>query len=165
MILKWTGRVLLTILLLGLAALATFRIISLSRERETAEAAAPAAGHFVSAGETRLYVQEDGPKGGLPVVFIHGFGAWSQTWKKTTSLLAADGFHTVALDVPPFGYSDKITDGSFSRHAQAEKILKVLDTLQLRRSSDTRSGPAGAGPDRGIGFSGRRPGLQHRRRD
>jgi pimeloyl-ACP methyl ester carboxylesterase len=111
----------------------TFRIISLSRESETAEAAAPATGHFVSAGATRIYVQEDGPQNGLPVIFIHGFGAWSQTWKKTTSLLAANGFHTVALDVPPFGFSDKITDGSFSRHAQAERILKVLDTLQLKQ--------------------------------
>ena len=113
MILKWTGRVLLAILLLPLAALATFRIISLSRESETVEAAAPATGHFVSAGATRLYVQEDGPENGLPVVFIHGFGAWSQTWKKTTFLLAANGFHTIALDVPPFGFSDKITGRIF----------------------------------------------------
>jgi pimeloyl-ACP methyl ester carboxylesterase len=87
----------------------------------------------VSAGDIRLYVEEDGPKDGLPVVFIHGFGAWSETWKKTTTVLAAHGFHTVALDVPPFGFSEKITDGTFSRQAQAQRILKVLDTLQLKQ--------------------------------
>lgn len=133
LVLKWVGRGLLAILVLAVATLTVFRILAFTRESQTAEQAAPAGGHFVSAGDIRLYVEEDGPKDGLPVVFIHGFGAWSETWKKTTTVLAAHGFHTVALDVPPFGFSEKITDGTFSRQAQAQRILKVLDTLQLKQ--------------------------------
>src|SRR5271169_3040843 len=120
-VLKWVSRGLLGVLVLAFAALAVFRILTLTREKLTAEQAAPPSGHFVSAGDIRLYVEEDGLDSGLPVVFIHGFGAWSETWKKTTSVLAAHGFHAVALDVPPFGFSEKVTDGTFSRQAQARR--------------------------------------------
>jgi pimeloyl-ACP methyl ester carboxylesterase len=130
---KWLGRGLLTLLILAFATLAVFRIATFTRERQTAEEAAPASGSFVSAGDIRIYIEEDGPKSGLPIVFIHGFGAWSETWKKTTSVLAAHGFHTIALDMPPFGFSEKVTDGTFSRQAQAQRIIKVLDTLQLKQ--------------------------------
>ncbi len=120
-------------MILLLAVLALFRILTLARETQTAEQAGPFSGRFVRAGDIRIYVQEDGPKSGPPVVFIHGFGAWSETWKKTTTVLASHGFHTVALDVPPFGFSQKVTDGTFSRQAQAHRIIAVLDSLQLRQ--------------------------------
>jgi pimeloyl-ACP methyl ester carboxylesterase len=130
---KWLWRGLLTLLILAFAVLAVCRIATFTRERLTAEEAAPASGSFVSAGDIKIYAEEDGPKSGLPVVFIHGFGAWSETWKKTTTVLAAHGFHTIALDMPPFGFSEKITDGTFSRQAQAQRIIRVLDTLQLKQ--------------------------------
>jgi pimeloyl-ACP methyl ester carboxylesterase len=132
-VLRWAGRGLLAILILALAGLAAFRILSLNREKQTAEEAAPASGHFVSAGDIRVFVEEDGPDTGLPVVFVHGFGAWSETWKTTTSVLATHGFHTVAVDMPPFGFSEKVTDGTFSRQAQARRIIKVLDSLRLQQ--------------------------------
>jgi pimeloyl-ACP methyl ester carboxylesterase len=126
-------RILFTSLILVIVVLTGFRIVTLTRERQTAEQAAPASGHFVSAGDIKLYVQEDGPSSGVPAVFIHGFGAWSETWKKTTSVLATHGFHTIVLDVPPFGFSDKPTDNAFSNEAQAHRIISVLDALQLKR--------------------------------
>lgn len=125
-------RGLFAIVILVLGALAVFRVLSLARENQTADQAAPPAGHFVPAGDIRIFVEEDGPRTGQPVVFIHGFGAWSETWKKTTSVLASNGFHTVALDVPPFGFSEKVTNGAFSRQEQAQRILRVIDALQLK---------------------------------
>lgn len=132
-VLVWAGRGLFTIFLLALVTLVVFRILTFTRERQTAEQAAPASGRFVAAGDIRVYIQEDGPPSGLPVVLIHGFGAWSETWKKTTSVLAAHGFHSIAVDVPPFGFSEKVTNGAFSRQAQAKRIIKVLDALQLKQ--------------------------------
>lgn len=126
-------RGLLAIVILLLATLTLFRLLSLARESQTTEQAAPPSGHFVPAGDIRVFVEEDGPQTGQPVVFIHGFGAWSETWKKTTSVLAANGFHTVALDVPPFGFSEKVTNGAFSRQEQAQRILRVMDALQLKQ--------------------------------
>ena len=127
-LLKWAVGV---VLVLTLAPLAVFRLSTLLREHQTAMAAAPASGHYVPAGDVRIFVQEEGPAGGLPVVLIHGFGAWSETWKRTMSVLAAHGFRAIALDVPPFGFSEKVTDGSFSRQEQARRILRVLDSLQV----------------------------------
>ncbi|HLK61827.1 MAG TPA: alpha/beta fold hydrolase [Bryobacteraceae bacterium] len=124
----------LTILTLVLATLAVFRILTFARERQTAEQAAPASGRFVPAGDKKIYIAEVGPKTGLPIVLIHGFGAWSETWKQTTSAISAQGIHAVALDMPPFGFSEKITDGTFSRQAQARRIIAVLDALHLQEA-------------------------------
>ncbi|HEV8146512.1 MAG TPA: alpha/beta hydrolase [Bryobacteraceae bacterium] len=132
-VLKWVKRILLAILILVVGTLTVSWLFAVARERQTAEQAAPASGRFVSAGDVRIYIQEDGPPSGLPVVFIHGFGAWSETWKKTTSILAAQGFHTIAVDVPPFGFSEKPTDGSFSTEQQARRIINVFDALQLKQ--------------------------------
>jgi pimeloyl-ACP methyl ester carboxylesterase len=133
LVVKWFGRGALALLIVGFTVLAVCRILTFTRERQTGQEAAPASGHFVPAGDIKLFVEEDGPQSGTPVVFIHGFGAWSETWKRTTSVLAARGFHSIALDVPPFGFSEKVTDGTFSRQAQAQRIIKVLDALHLDR--------------------------------
>jgi len=126
------GRGLLGLLILVAGALAVFRTLTYARERQSAEQAAPAAGRLVGDGDKRIFVREEGPASGLPVVLIHGFGAWSETWRRTSAELAGRGFHAIALDLPPFGFSDKITDGSFSREAQARRILGVLDALRLK---------------------------------
>ena len=132
LVLRWVWLGLAAILILALATLTVFRVLTFRRERQTSAQAAPASGRFISAGDIRVYIEEDGPESGLAVVLIHGFGAWSETWKMTTSVLAAHGFHTIALDVPPFGFSEKITDGTFSRQAQAQRIIRVLDALNLK---------------------------------
>lgn len=132
-ILKWFWRGLVIVLILALVTLTAFSFFTFTRERQTPEQAAPAVGRFVSGGDVNIYVQEDGPKNGLPVVFINGFGAWSETWKKTTAVLASQGFYTIALDMPPFGFSEKITNGNFSRAAQAQRIINVLDSLGLKQ--------------------------------
>ncbi len=51
------------------------------------------------------------------------------------SALAKEGFRAIAIDVPPFGYSEKPTGpASYDRARQAKRILGVLDTLQLQRA-------------------------------
>src|ERR1700753_2810608 len=77
------------------------------RESQTPNDAAPRTGRFVQAGDTAIFVQEAGPVSGRPVLLIHGTGAWSEIWRETIAPLAAAGFHTVAMDLPPFGYSAK----------------------------------------------------------
>ena len=42
--------------------------------------------------------------------------------------LAAAGFHVIALDLPPFGFSDR--PGSYTRQDQAARINDVLDQLK-----------------------------------
>lgn len=130
---KWIIKILATIICLAVVVLIIFRIATFFRENKSYKDAAPTVGYYVSGSDVNIYVQETGPKDGNPVVFIHGFGAWSETWRKTLDTLAAEGFHSYALDLPPFGFSEKVTNGDFSRTSQAQRIIKVLDNLKLNQ--------------------------------
>ena len=73
-------------------------------------------------------MQEKGPADGIPVVLFHGTAAWSELWRHTSDVLAAAGFRVIALDLPPFGFSDR--PGGYTRQDQAARINDVLDTLE-----------------------------------
>jgi pimeloyl-ACP methyl ester carboxylesterase len=97
---------------------------------------APVTGRFVHAGDVELFIQEAGPPGGDPVVLIHGTGAWSEIWRETMTALGERGFHAIALDVPPFGYSEKPAGpAAYARERQAGRILALLDALQIPRAT------------------------------
>ena len=64
------------------AILAFFRLQA--HERETHEGAniAPPTGRFVKAADVEIFVQEAGPADAPAVLFVHGTGAWSETWRE-----------------------------------------------------------------------------------
>ncbi len=105
-----------------------------NRETKTNAEAAPTTGHLVQAHDVRLFVQEEGPRNGPAVVFVHGTGAWSETWKGAMQATAARGFHAVALDLPPFGFSTRPEKKDYSSPEQARRILGVLDSLNAGRA-------------------------------
>jgi pimeloyl-ACP methyl ester carboxylesterase len=125
---------LLVVLLIGTAfVLAGFRIAAARREIHSRSEAAPSTGQFVHAADVQMFVQEDGPPDGPPVVLIHGTGAWSEIWRGTMHALAGAGYRAVALDMPPFGFSTRPTSVDYGDSAQARRILGVLDSLGLKR--------------------------------
>lgn len=124
----------LSITLIIILALSGFRLAASAREDETRRAAAPATGKFVAAGDVEIYLQEAGGGAGEPVVFIHGTGAWSETWRDSMTALAAAGFNSVAIDLPPFGFSERPANASYSRVAQARRIIGVLDALHIQKA-------------------------------
>jgi len=124
----------LAVLLLAVALVLTgFRIAAARRETLSRHGAAPSTGRFVPAADVELFVQEEGPANGPPVVFIHGTGAWSEIWRGTMHALAGAGFRAIALDMPPFGYSSRPASADYGDDAQARRILGALDALQLQR--------------------------------
>jgi pimeloyl-ACP methyl ester carboxylesterase len=44
---------------------------------------------------------------GRPVLLVHGLGASTFSYREISSWLAQQGYTVVAVDVPPFGYSDR----------------------------------------------------------
>jgi pimeloyl-ACP methyl ester carboxylesterase len=125
----------ISLALFGLAAtLVFFNDQAALREVRTARATAPAGGRFVKASDVQVFVQEMGPATGAPVLFVHGTGAWSETWRESMTALAAAGFHAVAMDLPPFGFSERPRSRSYSPEDQGRRILGVLDALELRRA-------------------------------
>lgn len=126
-----------SLLILLLAAALSF-VAFMTRMREMAPRAtsAPPSGRFVRAGDAEVYLQEAGPATGSPILLIHGTGAWSELWRETMTFLAGQGYRAIAIDVPPFGYSEKLAGAdTFRRELQARRLAGVLDTLGLKKAT------------------------------
>jgi pimeloyl-ACP methyl ester carboxylesterase len=114
-----------------IVVLSAYRLAASRREVRASADVAPKSGHFVRAADVEMFVQEVGPPTGPPVVLIHGTGAWSEIWRQTLDTLAAHGFRAIALDMPPFGFSDRPENATYTDEAQARRILGVLNALRL----------------------------------
>lgn len=127
-LLRLSVRIVLGLLLILVVALAGFRLAAAFRETASREELAPPAGRLVQTRSGGVFVQEKGPPDGIPVVLFHGTAAWSELWWRTTEALAARDFRVIALDLPPFGFSDR--PGSYTRRDQAARIDDVLRALK-----------------------------------
>lgn len=67
------------------------------------------------------------------IVFLHGYIQTSWSWRHQLGPLA-EHFDTHAVCLPGFGWSDKPRTASFRLAAQAERVLAVLETLDIRRT-------------------------------
>ncbi len=96
-----------------------------------AEATAPEP-EAVSAGGLNLNFLRMGPRGGLPLVLIHGFGGDLNNWLFNQSALA-ENHDVVALDLPGHGRSSKaVGDGDLA--ALAAVFGDFLDALDIDRA-------------------------------
>lgn len=134
---KWLGYFLKTIgMILGLLIAVTvlFRVVAALRETQTRQEAAPSTGRFVQAGDVELHIQEMGPKDGEVILFVHGTAAWSGLWLETMTPLAEAGFHCIAIDIPPFGFSERPATPSYGNKDQARRIVAMMDTLKIEHA-------------------------------
>jgi pimeloyl-ACP methyl ester carboxylesterase len=127
-ILRWVMRTLLVLLLLVVAVIAAFRVAASVHETGIRSELAPSTGHLVATSSGGVFVQEKGPADGVPVVLVHRSIAWSEFWRSTIDTLAAAGFRVIALDIPPFGFSER--PGGYTRRDQAARIDEVLRALR-----------------------------------
>ena len=61
-----------------------------------------------------------------PILFLHGIPTWSWLWRNVLPVTAAYT-NSIAVDLPGFGLSDELADGSFSVDALARTMLRFLD--------------------------------------
>jgi len=116
---------------LVVVGLAWYRIAAADREVLSRSLACPLSGHFVRAGDVEMFVQQDGPPDGPAVLFVHGAGAWSGIWRGTMDTMVTRGFHVVAIDMPPFGFSERPANADYGDEAQGRRILAVAEALHL----------------------------------
>jgi pimeloyl-ACP methyl ester carboxylesterase len=119
------------LLLLLITPLVGFRVASAVRESKTAAELAPENGRFVDTNYGKIHMSEWGDKTNKTVFMTHGMAAWGGLWSETATFLAANGYHVIAIDQAPFGYSDSIHT-TFSISAQADRIGQVLSALNLK---------------------------------
>lgn len=133
-IVRRIGVVLVAFLVVSLLGLAGFRLAAYVREADVAQAIAPRTGRFVETGHGRMFLQDQGPRDRIPIVLIHGTAAWSEFWRGTIDHLLQQGHRVVALDLPPFGFSDRSPTGAYTRRDQARRIIGALDALGVERA-------------------------------
>ena len=132
-IVRSIGRLIAVVLLVVAVALIGLRAAAAMRETQSADAAAPASGRFVATAMGRVFVSTAGPADGRPVILVHGSGAWGGLWGETSAMLAGHGYRAIALDLPPFGFSDRPASGDYRRSVQARRILALADAMRLER--------------------------------
>ena len=99
-------------------------------ERATAPAD-PDVGRILELPGGDVQVREDGPRGGPPVVLVHGFGGSLHWWDGVTPALARE-LRVVRLDLLGHGGSEKPGAG-YSMEDQADLVAGVIRRLGLRR--------------------------------
>jgi pimeloyl-ACP methyl ester carboxylesterase len=134
---KWPGYLLKTlaaIFTLLLTAILFFTLQASLRETQTRREAAPSTGRFVRAADVELFIQEMGPADGQPILFIHGTAAWSGLWRETMTPLAEAGYRCIAIDIPPFGFSESPSTPSYGNADQAKRIVALMDALEIEHA-------------------------------
>jgi pimeloyl-ACP methyl ester carboxylesterase len=120
-----------TLLFLAALVLSVFRARAFLRETEERHAP-PRSGRFVATPMGEVRCQERGAPEGRPVVFVGGTMASSDTFLPLLDALCDARLRCLAIDLPPFGYSEPPPDGDYSRARQAARIDAFLRELRLR---------------------------------
>lgn len=103
--------------------------------RETGDAArdAPSTGAFVVTERGRLFTHAEGPAAGRPVIFVHGTAAWSGFWRGTITRIGVAGYRAIAIDLPPFGFSERDRAGRYARQDQAMRLIALVEAMAPAR--------------------------------
>jgi len=133
-ILRWIGWIVLSAIAIVAITLVTFRLLAHARESTPRDALMPPGARHVRAGDIDMLVQEAGPPTGRIVVLVHGTGAWSESWRDTIDALARRGYRVIAVDLPPFGLSDRPRAENYATSDQGKRIAAALDTLEVREA-------------------------------
>jgi pimeloyl-ACP methyl ester carboxylesterase len=129
--LRLVGWAVLGVAVLVVLLLAGFRVAAALRETKTGTTLAAGKGQFVPAEDIQMHVRIAGPADGPVVVLIPGTAAWSETWFEVSALLAAHGYRAVAVDLPPFGLSEKPASHIYGPERQAQRLAAALDSLGI----------------------------------
>ena len=79
-----------------------------------------------------LAYREEGPAGGRPIVFVHGFLTNGLLWRDVLPPLAAQGYRCIAPDWPLGSHTIPMrADADLSPWALAALIAELLETLDL----------------------------------
>lgn len=71
------------------------------------------------------------PNDTLPwVLLVHGMGGSTFSWENNAPVLASEGFNVVAVDVPPYGYSDKNPNYNQSVDSRSDLLWAFLDRIR-----------------------------------
>ncbi len=131
MVRKWVLRVVVALVIVILGVPLFFFVSATVRERDERTEIAPNVGRFVHTHDVDMYIEEVGDKANPTIIILHGMAAWSGTWRERAAVLVEDGWHVVAVDMPPFGFSERPVTRTYWRSDQAERLNGLMDALEI----------------------------------
>ena len=132
-LLGFTTLIIVTLIALAIVGLVAFRVAAAMREAGRPIEAAGAGARYQIVSGLRIHYREWGPADGKSLLLVPGTMAWSGTWNDIAEPLGKLGYRVVALDLPPFGFSDRPSNADYSRAATAKLILGFANTVGLNR--------------------------------
>lgn len=104
-------------------------------ESKEASASAPATTSYLPISSATIAYQEVNNGSDTTVLFIGGLSAWHGTWARAIQAIDKNKLHFnyIAIDLPPFGYSQVAPDASYFRDNQAHRIAQFVDKKQLKQ--------------------------------
>jgi len=89
-------------------------------------------GRFLDIDGASVYVEERNPESAqTTIVFIHGFGGSTFSWRHNVPFFADQGYRVFSLDLKGFGLSYKDFASDYSHPAQAGLLAEVLARLEI----------------------------------
>ncbi len=88
--------------------------------------------YFINVDNMRLHYRywksaDENPENWI--LLVHGMGGSTFSWENNAKYFAKDGFNVVAVDVPPYGYSDRYPYYNHSIDNRAKLLLEFMDHL------------------------------------
>jgi pimeloyl-ACP methyl ester carboxylesterase len=123
------GVAVLSVPLVLIGLLALFWAMALLRENDTR---VPPATTITQTSLGKVAATISGPADGPPILLVHGSAAWSGFWRDVAAHLAAQGWRVIAVDLPPFGYSDRDPQARYDRTSQATRLSDLLRAVAKR---------------------------------
>ena len=117
----------LPLVLIGLLVL--LWLLAMAREHDTS---VPATTTIVETRLGHVAATISGPADGPAILLVHGSAAWSGFWRDAAAHLADKGWRVIAVDLPPFGYSDRDPRARYDRASQAARLSDLLRTAAGR---------------------------------
>jgi pimeloyl-ACP methyl ester carboxylesterase len=92
-------------------------------------------GRFVDIDGAAIYIEERNPESTREsIVFLHGFGGSTFSWRHNVPFFADRGYRVISLDLKGFGLSHKDAESDYSHPAQAGLVAQVLAMLDVDRA-------------------------------
>ena len=89
-------------------------------------------GQFLDIDGVHIYIEEQAPKSPRgTIVFLHGLGGSTFSWRHNASFFAGKGYRVISLDMKGFGLSHKDFESDYSHSSQAELVAEVLLRLKV----------------------------------
>lgn len=87
-------------------------------------------GRFLDIDGMHIYIEDQNPESTKgTIVFIHGFGGSTFSWRHNAPFFASQSYRVVSLDMKGFGLSYKDSASDYSHPEQARLLAEVLARL------------------------------------